>query len=326
MERPQQSRTFSIMLTRSCPLRCEHCSLGDGLDPGGVVSAFREDELREMILGLDPAAYTLVTLTGGEPTLFPALIEVAARACREVGLKSMVTTSPVWARTAATARRTARRLRAVDMVVLSYDSHHLHQLGAERYDNAVEACRDAGVRLAFNLCFGDDEEREELLAGVARWARHPAEVACHATVPYTDGAAAAGVVAAGRPIRSAADLAALDRSCTYGDPIVDSELALDLCCWSKTVDRSPLRVACSSPREVTSLAARLEQDADFAAVRSGGFLDSLSAEDGEEIARNALGRAFVNECHLCTTLMREGRLPDRLALLPSAAAPAAAPA
>jgi uncharacterized protein len=75
-------RYLILVLTTRCNLRCRYCYHGDGLEPANMSMA-----VLEKAVGLAATAGSRfhLQLTGGEPTLVPALIEAGADRARKTG-------------------------------------------------------------------------------------------------------------------------------------------------------------------------------------------------------------------------------------------------
>jgi hypothetical protein len=107
----------------------------------------------EVLRAIDEAArcdsITRVNFVGGEPLLFPKLVEHGCARAKSLGLAASVTTSAFWAKTDARADLTlAPLVRAgLTRVIISYDDPHAAFLAEKYVVNACRAARRLGVHV-----------------------------------------------------------------------------------------------------------------------------------------------------------------------------------
>jgi len=96
MHRP--TRTLQIHVTRKCNLECLHCYSNSGPNE---TEALDLDALKAVVDDAVDLGYTLVTLSGGEPFLYPQMPELIAYA-KDKGVTTAAVTK---SRSASTARQ-----------------------------------------------------------------------------------------------------------------------------------------------------------------------------------------------------------------------------
>jgi len=105
-----------LHLTNACNLRCKHCYANAGRP---LKNELRTDEIKNIIDQLVEMDCFYLTLSGGEPLLFPKLEEIAKYATRK-GLKILITTNG----TLLTRAKVKKLLEnGVSSIQISFDSH-----------------------------------------------------------------------------------------------------------------------------------------------------------------------------------------------------------
>ncbi len=81
--------SVDVYVTYRCNLRCSHCFVGNNLN---LNSHFDVEDLRALLHHLHTWQTEEVTFLGGEPTLYPSLIE-AVKLAQFLGLEARIVTS-----------------------------------------------------------------------------------------------------------------------------------------------------------------------------------------------------------------------------------------
>lgn len=143
-----QRAILQIHPTRTCNLRCLHCYSESGPEARESVALPRVLQTVEDAAGL---GYDTLSVSGGEPLLYPGLGAVLSRA-RSVGLRTLVTSNG----TLCTPARLSRLAPELDLLALSLDGppaeHDLMRgrSGAfERLLAGLPALRASGVPFGF---------------------------------------------------------------------------------------------------------------------------------------------------------------------------------
>jgi Radical SAM superfamily/4Fe-4S single cluster domain len=303
----RSSRALGIILNDRCGLSCKHCSLGYDGNYRGTGWKIEESELRKVIREIDPNRYQGVIMAGGEPALAPELLLAGIEACREKHISSAVVTAPIWARTAKSASDFFRRMHGLDIVMLSYDVFHLEFITVDHYLNAIIEAHAAGVFVFVNLCYANLEEKADLLKRIESVRELIDHFQYQPVLPFGNAAAnEASIGLEKREIHHPDDLAALPRSCVAGNSLLNRDGHFYACCWAAKVDNSPLKFPHFRQLGFGFSCMLMEQDPAFQAVRTAGFIGSLSPVTAGRVVELVRGESFVNECDLCVRLMREG--------------------
>lgn len=131
---------LALHLTDRCQLNCDHCIRDPGLKP---VDLDAELALRVAVQCRDLLGTSVVSLTGGEPTLHPHFVPFVADLARE-GLRwNMVSNGIGLARTLLALRTLAGSLDSVESIVLSLDGHDAATHDAIRGEGSFRAVLDA---------------------------------------------------------------------------------------------------------------------------------------------------------------------------------------
>lgn len=143
-------KTLVLNVTLQCPLRCAHCCFSSDMFQGGCLSP------AEVALAIAQAARSstldTVCFVGGDPLLHPALVADGIALAASFGLKTSITTSAFWAKSATKARAVLTPLRAAGLtdLVISYDDAHAAFVPEAFIANALAEARalDIVVRIA----------------------------------------------------------------------------------------------------------------------------------------------------------------------------------
>ncbi|MBB4096810.1 radical SAM/SPASM domain-containing protein [Sphingomonas kyeonggiensis] len=143
-------KTLVLNVTLQCPLRCAHCCFSSDMFQGGCLSA------ADVALAITQAAQSptleIVCFVGGDPLLHPMLVADGIALAASLGLKTSITTSAFWAKSAEKARAVLAPLRAAGLtdLVISYDDAHAAFVREAYIANALAEARalDIVVRIA----------------------------------------------------------------------------------------------------------------------------------------------------------------------------------
>lgn len=143
---------LSLVLTDRCNAACDFCSLSCGPDGQKVMD--RELMLR-VIREAKALGFESVEFTGGEPFLYPELLEEGARAAREEKLGVVVATNGFWG--GWDEEKIVNMLKAVkpNWVNVSTDFFHSKYVPVEHVVRVVQAC--AYLDISYRLLVADME-------------------------------------------------------------------------------------------------------------------------------------------------------------------------
>jgi hypothetical protein len=298
-----EPRTITLILNDRCPLRCAHCSLGYSEDNIGSGQIMSGDKIEQLIIALDPSVYTMVVLAGGEPALVPKLVSRAVDACSKVGIYSALTTAPFWAQTAQTACNFLDRISRPTFIILSFDKYHLEFITLAHYENALAAALEREICVALNICFSTAADKKECASLIQGFETRLTGITWSQVMPQGNAGKTPGFVSEVVVLNSLEDLGRIPRSCKAGNALVNLKNELHACCWSGEVTDSPLMFGFDA--SAGEPLGAMEKNQTFQQLRTRGLLDSLSAGRSLEVLNDLRGKAFVNECHLCVTLMKK---------------------
>jgi pyruvate-formate lyase-activating enzyme len=155
---------------RRCNLQCHHCYSDSSPQAGELMAA---ELALETISRAAQWGYTALSVSGGEPMLYPWLPELLEHA-KQAGMSTSLVTNGLLCRTPADIRK----LRAADTVTVSIDglsaNHDRMRARDGAFAGACLAIRrlvDAGVptRIGCGLTGDNAEEVEELIAQAIAW-------------------------------------------------------------------------------------------------------------------------------------------------------------
>lgn len=331
--RPRKSA--AILLNDRCPLKCAHCSIGYSANYSGTSATVDENELVELINALACDGFDTIAFAGGEPAIAPRLLRIGLRAAHERSVRSILITAPVWGKSLAIAERFVNGLPYLDTVALSIDRHHLDFLTFDHYANAVTAVQRAEAVVAFNVCYSTENERAELAASLrqlypamlalpknlggvalptdmswerarefmrARRSRAPF-INFERILPVGNAASLPDVHSEAIRLETLDDFDRITRSCNIGNVIVDTKTNLHACCWSPVIPGAPLRFDRAPGTTFASLLSSMSRDQRVCDFKQNGLIGSLSQDEKSGLLESLRGELFVNECHLCLSVL-----------------------
>ena len=312
-----EPRTLTLLLNDRCPLRCAHCSAGFSTQDRGSNQVMDKETMRRILMSLDPKRYQMVVLAGGEPALVPDLVSAAVDACREAGIWSALSTGPYWANTLATARRFLASISQPDFLILSFDKYHLDFISIDHYINAVTAALELNIHAAVNICYTSAEDRETTYKKTLPFRDKLTGIHFARVMPLKNATHLDSTLAEGVTLDKIEDLKMVPRSCKIGNGQLKRDFEFHACCWSGQIPSSPLmfsRNAARHPGEIGSM----DESRIFRRIHGTGIIDVLSNKGQAKLLKLFHGRRFVNECHLCITMLQERVWLDWMELEPYA--------
>jgi MoaA/NifB/PqqE/SkfB family radical SAM enzyme len=293
-------RIVMISINDRCPLRCRHCSVGYGEENKGSNLTISEDKLIEIIKAVDPAVYTWVLLTGGEPSLAPHLVKTAIEMCHRKGLRTTVTSSPVWAETDSKVKIFLEKVSGLDCIYLSFDAFHLEQIPLEQYERAATMSAQAGIQPLFMIGHHSEEEKQRLFEMVAPLGF---QVGYTNLLPVGNAKDLNIFEGQGISLEFPEDFDRLKRTCMAGNPFVDLSGKMFLCCWSAGVANPPFLGTAQSGLEYFMQFLELEAAGFYSEIKVKGIISSLPCSVKRNLITRTKGLTFLNECHFCMWLM-----------------------
>lgn len=143
---------LGLMFTHRCPIECRHCGIESGPNNRTGMPVDLARRIIHEAAELTPRPSTMV-FTGGEPMMYPAILEALLRECWSAGLSTRIVTNGFWGRDPDKARRLLHRLRlaGLDNLNFSADRYHLEFLSADVFRNAVAVTAEVGFPVIVNM-------------------------------------------------------------------------------------------------------------------------------------------------------------------------------
>lgn len=150
-------QTLSLLMTYKCNFVCDHCSVFAGPDCQEVMEAAHLRRIIEQAYAIP--SIRVVAFTGGEPALYPDLLQFGISLAHEKGLITRLVTNAWWAETPEKARNFLQNLRTAGLNELnvSYDDFHRPYLeafgGEQNVVNAVRAATELDMTVLVGVAF-----------------------------------------------------------------------------------------------------------------------------------------------------------------------------
>lgn len=143
-----QSAILQVHPSRRCNLRCRHCYSSSG---PWVSDTTDLDVLRRAVADARTLGYDVLSVSGGEPLLFPGLVALLGHA-HELGMRTAVTSNGML----LTPRRLSELAGLVDVLAISLDgrpeTHEWMRRDRRAFSQMaarLPAVRDSGIGFAF---------------------------------------------------------------------------------------------------------------------------------------------------------------------------------
>lgn len=157
--KPQKSRALQIHVTRKCNLKCLHCYSSSGPEETETLPVAA---LKDVVRDAKALGYTLVTLSGGEPFLYPDMHELLSFA-KDVGLRTAAVTNGMF----LDARRLEKLKPVLDLIAVSLDGaperHNRMRANPAAFEvmaRKLPALRDSGIPFGFLFTLSRDNAHE----------------------------------------------------------------------------------------------------------------------------------------------------------------------
>jgi len=156
---PKRTHTLQIHVTRKCNLKCLHCYSSSGPEHEDALDL---DHLKEAVTDAKDLGFTFVTLSGGEPFLYPGMKDILAHA-KALGLRTATVTNGMFL--------DKRRLEAlkdhIDLIVVSLDGaperHNRMRANPSAFEvmaRKIPALRESGIPFGFLFTLSRDNAHE----------------------------------------------------------------------------------------------------------------------------------------------------------------------
>lgn len=156
---PTKTRVLQIHVTRKCNLKCLHCYSSSGPEETETLPVA---QLLDAVRDAKALGYTLVSLSGGEPFLYPDMEELLGFA-HGLGMRTAVVTNGMF----LDKRRLDGLKGVLDLIVVSLDGaperHNRMRANPAAFEvmsRKVPALRDSGITFGFLFTLSRDNAHE----------------------------------------------------------------------------------------------------------------------------------------------------------------------
>jgi len=144
----QKTHTLQIHVTKKCNLKCLHCYSSSGPEETEMLDI---EELKLAVRDAKALGFGFVTLSGGEPFLYPHMKEIMAYA-KSLGLRTGAVTNGMF----LDKRRLDALAPHTDLIVVSLDGaperHNRMRANASAFEvmsRKIPALRESGIPFGF---------------------------------------------------------------------------------------------------------------------------------------------------------------------------------
>ena len=136
-----------LILTEKCDASCAHCWFDCGPDNVAVMSRYEAQSYIDEASKLSSIEW--ISLTGGEPMLYPTLVEGLVSYASRRNLRTELVTNCNWATSPEKALDTIQRLKDVGLNILNISADDFHQatIPFERVGYVYSAAKRLGIRM-----------------------------------------------------------------------------------------------------------------------------------------------------------------------------------
>ena len=135
-----------LILTERCDASCSHCWFSCGPEKTATMSRYYA---QDYIDKASRAGVDWISLTGGEPMLYPSLVENLVAYASERGMRTELVTNCNWAESPEKASGTLRRLIDAGLSVVNVSADDFHQgfVPFERVGHVYATAKRLGLKL-----------------------------------------------------------------------------------------------------------------------------------------------------------------------------------
>ncbi|MEA2664900.1 MAG: hypothetical protein QOI11_1844 [Candidatus Eremiobacteraeota bacterium] len=292
---------LALLVAERCNFRCDHCCTESDGNATGTLSL--DDALRAIDQAAAIPSMHEVALTGGEPFLDRTRLQTIVRHAHARGLSVSVTTNGYWARDPEHAARLLRALQddGLRCISISVSQFHLPFTSAERLRCAAEAAWNVGLTTRINCIYTNSFTVDDATSLFGELAAK-LEVVAIPCIPA--GRAALAVAPADFPVRADA----VQGSCAkHFTKLAVSTTGDVYPCCSPGGFTEALRLGNICRDDVSTLHERAERSTLLRTLNDVGpefFMPFVA----EQLRHDALVGPFVDQCHLCHTILSDDRM------------------
>lgn len=159
-------RSLGLHITDRCNARCLHCAFCCGPE---IERYMGSKEAKQYVTEADALGAEIICITGGEPMLYPILVEKIISECSRLSFSQIwLFTNGFWAHDRSKASATAMGLRKLGLTKMFFSIDFFHQgyVPIESVKNAIEASLESSLEVSIDARFisEPDEQNEFNLA------------------------------------------------------------------------------------------------------------------------------------------------------------------
>lgn len=176
-----------LILTEQCDVSCAHCWFSCGPEKTATMS-FRDAQ--NYVDKASRAGVEWISLTGGEPMLFPLLVENIVEHASRLGMRTELVTNCNWAKSTETASSTLRSLinAGLNVVNVSADDFHQAFVPFDRVAHVYAAAKRLGLKIVVMSALSNGSSRlADFAAKLGDEIPPPGEANSHAAIGIESG-------------------------------------------------------------------------------------------------------------------------------------------
>jgi len=154
--------SLGLHITDKCNAKCVHCAFGCGPE---IEGSMKLEEAKRYVADAKELEFEIVCITGGEPMLYPNLVEKIISECAHVSFPEIwLFTNCFWAHDMHKACSIVEKLRHLGLtkIFTSIDFFHQSYVPIESVKNAIEASLESGLEVCVDARFiGEPYEENE---------------------------------------------------------------------------------------------------------------------------------------------------------------------
>lgn len=299
---------LTFIVTRRCPLQCEHCVMESGPWYHEHLTA---EDMKAWLAGAREFGITRVSYSGGDPVLCIQDLSEAIAFAHDLGMKNSLFTSAFWAATVEQGKSLLGRLKGLDILGLSASSFHERFVPLSRIANAIVAAVELGLQAVevqiadFEGPAADIEARiRAMLPPLAR------EIPMRRQSVFSAGRAAQTLTV---PEQALVPTERIDMRCPAPALTVEPDGLLRGCCSALLAlkEANPFILGDLRSERMQVVLDRATRLKHYQTVRTRGLapIVSLLREDG---LKESVPDRVVNSCDLCYRLYAQKDVAEHL--------------
>lgn len=151
-----------LMPTLRCNITCPHCLLSCSPQSGDTMT---KEQIKKWVTEFIDLGFEPICLTGGEPFLFPELVQTASAVCARRSVPLVIQTNGFWASTPSKAIDMLEQIPSITQLGFSIDYAHMCFLKKENVENGIRAAYEMGIdNVSISISYQTLAEYEDLAA------------------------------------------------------------------------------------------------------------------------------------------------------------------